>query len=117
LEPAVDRFFQLSRRFAAVFLAAAPVASSSSAHILAVPGCGTAEQLTDGSWQMRSARTFGPGGEIDAGAIVWKGTVVNGVDVGAFLDKRCFRSYKVEPDYPPYPWAPNGSWSWVTPIP
>ena len=116
-EPAVDRFFQLSRCFAAASLAAVPVASSSSsAHMLVVPGCEAAEQLNDGNWQIRSTRTLGPAGEVDAGTIIWRGTVINGVDLGAFLEKRCFRRYKVEPDYPPYIWPPNGYPSWVTPI-
>src|SRR5208283_3094834 len=107
-EPAVDRFFQLSRCFAAVSLAAAPVASSSSsAHILVVPGCEAAEQLNDGSWKIRSTRTFGRAGEVDVGSIIWRGTVINGVDLGAFLEKRCFSRYEVEPDYPPYIWPPN----------
>jgi hypothetical protein len=118
LEPAVGRFFQLSRCFAAVSLAAVPVASSpSSAHILVVRGCEAAEQLTDGSWHIRSTRTFGPVGEVDAGAIIWRGTIINSVDLGAFLEKRCFSRYNVEPDYPPYIWPPNGYSSWVTPIP
>ena len=90
-EPAMNRFFQLSRCFAAVSLAAAPVASSSSsAHILVVPGCEAAEQLNDGSWKIRSTRTFGRAGEVDVGSIIWRGTVINGVDLGAFLEKRCF---------------------------
>jgi hypothetical protein len=118
LEPAVGRFFQLSRCFAAVSLAAVPVASSpSSAHILVVPGCEAAEQLSDGSWHIRSTRTFGSAGEVDAGSIVWRGTVINSVDLGAFLEKHCFNRYNVEPDYPPYLWPPNGYSSVVTPIP
>jgi hypothetical protein len=114
----VDRFFQLSRCFAAVSLAAASVASSSSsAHILVAPGCEAAEQLTDGSWKIRSAKTFGAAGEVDTGVIIVRRTVINGVDLGALLEKSCLRRYKVEPDYPPYMWAPNGAPSWVTPIP
>ena len=67
----------LSRCFAAVCLAAVPVASSSSsAHILLVPGCEAAEKLDDGSWRISSARTFGSAGEVEAGAIVWKRTVI-----------------------------------------
>jgi hypothetical protein len=114
----VDRFFQLSRCFAAVSLAAMPIASSSSsAKILVVPGCEAADQLIDGSWLIRSTRAFGRAGEVDAGAIVWRGTVINGVDIGAFLEKSCFRRYDVEPDYSPYSWPPNGYPNWVTPIP
>jgi hypothetical protein len=114
----VDRFFQLSRGFVAVSLAAVPVASSSSsAHILVVPGCETAEQLNHESWLIRSTTTFGRAGTVDAGAIISRGTVINGVDLRAFLEKHCFRRYKVEPDYPPYLWPPNSSPSLVTPIP
>jgi hypothetical protein len=114
----VDRFFQLSRCFAAVSLAAMPVASSSSsANILVVPGCEAADHIIDGSWLIKSTRTFGRPGKVDAGAIVWRGTIINGVDIGAFLEKSCFRRYDVEPDYSPYAWPPNGYWSWVTPIP
>ena len=99
-------------------MAAAPVASAaSSVHILVVPGCDAADQLANGGWQIRSTRTFGRAGEVEAGAVIWKGTVLNGVDLGAFLEKSCFRRYKIEPDYAPYAWPPNGYPSWVTPIP
>ncbi len=81
-----------------------------------VPGCEAAEKLDDGSWQISSTRIFGSAGEVDAGVIVWKRTVINGVNLGAFLEKSCFRSYKFEPDYSPYAWAPNGYPNWVTPI-
>jgi hypothetical protein len=80
------------------------------------PGCEAAELLNDGSWLLKSATTFGPAGVIDAGVIVWRRTVINGVDLGAFLEKSCFRSYRVEPDYPPYLWPPNGYPNWVTPM-
>jgi hypothetical protein len=114
----VDRFFQLSRCLAAISLAAAAVAaSSSSAHILVVPGCEAAEHFDDGTWLIRSARPFGPDVEVGPGVIISKGTVINGVDLGAILEKSCFSRYKVEPDYPPYLWAPNGSPSSVTLIP
>jgi len=66
---------------------------------------------------MRYTRIFGRAGEVDAGTIIWRGTVINGVDLGALLEKRCFRRYKIEPDYPPYLWPPNGDASWVTLIP
>jgi hypothetical protein len=108
----MDRFFQLSS-LAAVLVASSP----STAHIFVVPGCEAAEKLSDGSWQIRTTRTFGQAGKVDAGVIVYRGTVLNGVDLGAFLEKSCFRRYKVEPDYPPYIWPPNSYPSWVTPIP
>jgi hypothetical protein len=114
----VNRLVQLSRCCAAVSLAAALLASSSSfAHIVMTPGCAAAEQRIDQGWETRSSRTFGRAGEVDAGSIIWRGTVINGVDLGALLEKSCFRRFKVEPDYPPYYWAPNGYPSWVTPIP
>jgi hypothetical protein len=118
LEPAVDRFCRLSRCFAAVSLGAALLALSSSfAHIIVTPGCAAAEQRIDQGWETRSSRSFGRAGEVDAGSIIWRGTVINGVDLGALLEKSCFRRFKVEPDYPPYYWAPNGYPNLVTPIP
>jgi hypothetical protein len=97
------RLFQLSRCCAAVSLAATLLASSSSfAHIVVTPGCAAAEQRIDQGWETRSSRTFGRAGEVDAGSIIWRGTVINGADLGAFLEKSCFRRFKVEPDYPPY---------------
>jgi hypothetical protein len=113
----VERFSRLSRCVAAAFVLAAPVVSASSAHILAAPGCEGAERLPDGSWEVKSNKTFGLAGDFGAGAIVWRGTIINGVDLGALLEKTCFRRYRVEPDYPPYLWAPNGYPSWVTPTP
>jgi len=113
----MDRLFCLSRCLAAASLASVLVASSASAHILVVPGCEMAEQLQDGSWQTRYTRTFGRAGIVEAGSIIWRGTVINGVDLGAFLEKHCFSRYRVEPDYPPYIWAPNGYSNWTTPVP
>ena len=113
----MDRLFCLSRCLAAASLASVLVASSASANILVVPGCEMAEQLQDGSWQTRYTRTFGRAGIVEAGSIIWRGTVINGVDLGAFLEKHCFSRYRVEPDYPPYIWAPNGYSNWTTPVP
>ncbi len=114
---AVDRFFQLARRLAALSLAAAAASSSSSAHILVVKGCEAAQHFDDGTWLTRTARPFGPAVEVGPGVFISKGTVINGVDLGAILEKSCFSRYKVEPDYPPYLWAPNGFPNWMTPIP
>jgi hypothetical protein len=115
LEPAMNRFSCFLRCFAAAPLAAMLVASPSPARILTVPGCETAVQLQDGSWQTRRTRNFGRAGNVESFSQIWRGTVINGVDLGAFLEKNCLRRYRVEPDYPPYLWPPNGSPSWVTP--
>ncbi|HTR13431.1 MAG TPA: hypothetical protein VMI72_09310 [Roseiarcus sp.] len=97
---------------AAAFLPSSP----SSARIVHTPGCQAAEKLEDGSWLIRSSTAFGRAGTVDSGAIVYKGTVINGVDVGAVLEKRCFLDYRVEPDYDSFVWTPNGFLSWVTPL-
>ena len=112
----MDRLFYLSR-LAAVTMAALVASTSSFAHVFVVPGCEAAEQLSDGSWLIKFTRNFGRAGEVEAGSLIWRGTLINGVDLGAYLEKRCFRRYRTEPDYPPYIWAPNGSANWTTPIP
>ena len=113
----MDGRAHLSRCYAAAFLAALLIASSSSsARSIAVPGCDAAVQLPDQSWLIRNTSYIGSAGKVDAGSIVWRGTVINGLDIGEFLDRRCFRRYAIEPDYPPFLWAPNGSPSWATPI-
>ena len=114
----MGRFFQLSRCFAVVSLAAVSVASASpSAHIRVVPGCDAADKLSNGGWRIRSTRTFGRAGEVEGGAVIWTVTVLNGFDIGAFLDKTCFRRYNIEPDCANYAWPPNGYPTLVTPIP
>ena len=112
------RLFQLSGCFAAASFAAALLASSpSSAHIVVTPGCEAAEKHIDQGWETRSRRIFGRAGEVDIGSTIWRGTIVNGVDLGAFLEKSCFRRYDVEPEYSPYSWPLNGYPNWVTPMP
>ena len=96
--------------------AAALVPRPSSAHIVYAPGCHAAQKLPDGSWLIRSATSFGRAGAIDQGAIVYKRTLINGVDVGAFLERSCVLAYRVEPDYGSFTWPPNGFLSWVTPL-
>jgi hypothetical protein len=115
---AMDRLHQLSRCFAALSLMAVLVAPSSSiARYFTVPGCEAAEQLADGSWLISSSNAFGLAGKVSPGSIVLRGTVIDGVDLGLLLDTRCFRRYALEPDYPPYLWAPNGYPNIVVPLP
>jgi hypothetical protein len=86
------------------------------ARIVTAPGCEAAQKLSDGSWLVRSPTHFGRGGPVDTGAIVFARTVINGVDLGADLERRCVRRYRVEPDYDSWLWPPNGFWSSVTPL-
>ena len=94
--------------------AAALVPRPSSAHIVYAPGCHAAQKLTDGSWLIRSATSFGRAGAVDQGAIIYRRTVINGVDVGAVLERRCVLAFRVEPDFGPFTWPPNGYLTWVT---
>ena len=104
-------------RSAFVGLAVAVAASVPSyAQPFVVPGCSTAQKLPDGSWEIRSPTTFGRAGPIGAGAIIYRGTVINGVDLGAVLDRDCFRRYRLESEYPPFLWAPNGLPDQATPV-
>ena len=105
------------KKIAVGFLAAALLASlPSSARIVYAPGCRAAQKLPDGSWLIRSATSFGRAGAIDQGAIVYKRTLINGVDVGTFFERSCVLAYRVEPDYGSFTWPPNGFLSWVTPL-
>ena len=106
------------KRYAVGFLAAAALLPSlpSSARTIHAPGCHAAQKLADGSWLIRSPTRFGRAGTIDSGAVVYRGTVINGVDVGAFLERRCVLAYRVEPDYDSLLWAPNGYPNWATPL-
>jgi len=98
--------------------AAALVASSpSDAQPFAVPGCEAAQKLPDGSWLIRTPTTFGRAGRIGAGAIVYRGSVINGVDLGAVLQRDCFRRYRLEPEYYPFVYPPNSVPNQVVPSP
>ena len=102
--------------FGFLFVAALLPSIRAPARIVSAPGCQVAEKLADGSWLILSSTTFGRAVTVDAGAIVYEGTVINGVDLGAVLDARCFRKYQVEPDYDSWLWPPNGYPSWTTPL-
>ena len=104
-------------KIAVGFLAAVLLPSlPSSARVDYAPGCHVAQKLADGSWLIRSATRFGRAGAVDQGAIIYKGMVINGVDVGAILERSCVLAYRVEPDYGSFTWPPNGFLSWVTPL-
>jgi len=106
------------KKIAVGFLAAAALLPSipSWARIVYAPGCHAAQKLTDGSWLIRSATSFGRAGAVDQGAIIYRRTVINGVDVGAILERRCVLAFRVEPDYDSFTWPPNGYLTWVTPL-
>lgn len=53
---------------------------------------------------------------VDSGAVIFARTVINGVDLGAVLEARCYLRYQVQPDYDSFTWPPNGFSSWVTPL-
>jgi len=106
------------KTIAVALLAAAALFPSwpSWARIVSAPGCRIAQKLDDGTWLIRTPTSFGRAGRVDAGAVIYKRTVINGVDLAAALDARCRLSYEVQPDYDSFTWPPNGYWSWVTPL-
>ena len=53
------------------------------------PRCAAVQELPDGSWLTRVPVTFRGSIKVEAGAILYQGTVVDGVDLGAFLVRRC----------------------------
>jgi hypothetical protein len=111
----MDKFLKLSCCFAAVFLGWAPVGST--ARTFVVPGCKIAQKLVDGSWLTRSTANFGRAGAVASGSVIHQGSVVNGLDLGRFLESRCFQRYELVPDYPPYLWPPNGYPNIIQPVP
>ena len=52
------------------------------------PQCLAVKRLADGSWLARQPLAF-RGAKVGAGAILWRRTVLSGVDVGALLDRDC----------------------------
>ena len=104
----------LSALILAALLAASPQAS---ARQFTVPVCEAALKQPDGSWLIRSTTNFGEAGTINSGAIVYDGTIIHGVNLGALLARKCVTRYALIPDYPPYVYAPNGYWNQVVPAP
>src|SRR5271157_4545011 len=67
--------------------------------------CQAVEKLPDGSWETKFTLWFGRAGKIGAGAILYKGTVINGIDLGALLEKDCNYRYWIQrPIYYCYNW-------------
>jgi len=81
-------------RFVSACLLAAPMSSSAQTifdvYPLWPPQCRAVERLGDKSWLMRHRVIFRRSVEIAAGAIVTRGTVLGGVDIGAVLDRECW---------------------------
>jgi hypothetical protein len=53
------------------------------------PRCAAVRELPDGSWLTRVPVTFRGSIKVEAGATLYQGTVIDGVDLGAFLVRRC----------------------------
>jgi hypothetical protein len=51
--------------------------------------CRAVLEQPDGSWLVRRPIVFGRGIRVEAGATLHKGEVVNGVDLGAVLQRTC----------------------------
>ncbi|MBV9290109.1 MAG: hypothetical protein JO288_20240 [Hyphomicrobiales bacterium] len=81
-------------RFASACLLAAPISSSAQTifdvYPLLPPQCRAVERLADRSWLTRQPVIFGRSVEVAAGAIVTRGTVLGGIDIGAVLDRECW---------------------------
>jgi hypothetical protein len=51
--------------------------------------CQAVYELPDGSWWIRHPVVFGSAVRIESGSTVYKGEVIDGVDVGAVLERSC----------------------------
>ncbi len=51
--------------------------------------CRAVQKLQDGSWLTRQTVAFGRSVKVGAGAIIYRGTVIDGIDLGAVLDRNC----------------------------
>ena len=81
--------------FLSASLLAAPISSSSAQTIFDVyprvpPQCRGVERLGDNSWLTRQPVIFGRSVKVAAGAILYRGTILGGLDLGAILDRDCF---------------------------
>jgi len=89
----------LSHSFARIVVhlgfAALIAALSGCAQAVAVVGlypderCQAVQELTDGSWRVESPIMFGRGVRVEGGATLHRGEVINGIDLGAVLQRRC----------------------------
>jgi hypothetical protein len=87
-------------------LAALLIAGSSSARTVfsALPLCQAVEKLPDGSWRTNFPVRFGRAGKVGAGATLYVGTVLNGVDLGSVLERDCGVRVVERPVYFCYTW-------------
>jgi hypothetical protein len=90
--------------FALAALLIAPVSSSARTPLYDVPSCQAVEQLSDGSWSTKIPVRFGRAGEVGAGATLYQGEVINGVDLGAVLERNCAPRFVERPVYFCYTW-------------
>jgi hypothetical protein len=93
-----------------------PIPTSARILAAAAPLCQAVEKLPDGSWTTKVPVRFGKTASVDAGVILYEGTVINGLDLGAVLGRDCGRwvrrplyycyawSYCVDADH----WEPRG---------
>jgi hypothetical protein len=51
--------------------------------------CQSVLQQTDGSWRVESPIKFGRTVFVESGATLYKGEVLDGIDLGAVLQRRC----------------------------
>ena len=73
-------------------LAAAPISASAQVVYFndhADTRCLAVEKLPDGSWTTRRPVTFRRSVWVGTGAIIYRGTVIDGIDLGAVLDRQC----------------------------
>lgn len=71
----------------------APMGASAQPNVIAGSSgdqrCQSVYELPDGSWWIRRPVMFGPAVRIESGSTVYKGEVIDGVDVGAVLQRHC----------------------------
>ena len=51
--------------------------------------CRAVERIADGSWRTKRPVVFGRSIRVEAGTIIYRRTVIDGVDLGAALDREC----------------------------
>jgi len=76
-------------RFVSACMLLAPILSCAQGPYYADSRCRAVEKLPDGSWLTRQPVMFGRSVRVGAGAIIYRTTVLNGIDLGAVLDKHC----------------------------
>ncbi len=75
--------------FMLAFLPMAPTPVLAQAFPTGDPRCDSVYRFADSSWQARVPLLFGRTVKIEAGAILYKGTIIDGIDVGAVLERNC----------------------------